>query len=161
MACPAVSGCIFFYMAGYTPAHFQRADLAHFWHGLNSSMTLCTIQSFFYMAFMTKVNKIRKIVDFGPLYGCFGFPVFCQNLNLWTILFYIFMAFHAGSNRGNPCMYGFICVSMAMVASNIKISGVNYMVECNGLLSFLAVFVPAVRIGSTSQKEKAEKKYNA
>ena len=119
-----------------TPLHLQRRSLINNRHLVDASVTRRTTDTFFHVNTVVEVNVIRQIVDTYPFERLAGAKTRAHGFEIGTIGPDLFVAIHA--RRGRRHARGRSCFDRGVTVTAIDavVTGVMFMTELNGLLSF-------------------------
>jgi len=122
-------------VAGQTLVHIQSIHLYGLLHRLDRAMTGLALDAGSDMGRVLKKNKIRHRGDFDPLDRLFLIPMILEFLYFRLVRRGNLMTTHAPLNRGNTGYCGPAGIAVAVLAGYLKIAGVNFVAETDGLLS--------------------------
>ena len=122
-------------VAGQTLVHIQSIHLYGLLHRLDRAMAGLALDASSDMGPVLKKNKIRHRGDFDPLDRLFLIPMILEFLYFRLVRRGNLMTTHAPLNRGNTGYCGPAGIAVAVLAGYLKIAGVNFVAETDGLLS--------------------------
>ena len=122
-------------VAGQTLVHIQSIHLYGLLHRLDRAMAGLALDASSDMGPVLKKNKIRHRGDFAPLDRLLPVPVILEFLDLGLVRRSNLMTTHASLNRRNTGNRSTAGIAVAVLAGYLKISGVNFVAETDGLLS--------------------------
>ena len=123
-------------MAVYTHTHIERLHLSNFFHLSYVAMTLRTIYPTVDVSGVIKINKIRLIMDFGPL----NWLVFIVlSIDPFDVLFLSrysaqSMAVVACGRRRNRRVSGLLNSNEAILACDLVVPCVDLVIEGDWLI---------------------------